>query len=226
MIWPLLAKALVLASLCRADLTAPEVLNYSINWPSGLSLGEATLKASRQGEETWSFELEFQAAVPGFALADRFTSLTNANQCSASFDKDIHHGKRKSRERITFDSQAGIATRETLGGGKSTLQIPPCARDALAFVFYLRRELAQGRIPAAQRVFYGAPYHVKLDFGGVQRIRLGDRFVEADRIQASVKGPASEFSLELFFARDSARTPLLVKLPLSLGLFAMELVGE
>ncbi|MBL8233162.1 MAG: DUF3108 domain-containing protein [Bryobacterales bacterium] len=210
--------------LSRADLVNGEVLNYNINWPSGLSLGEAKLKASREGSERWNFELQFEAAVPGFAVADKFTSLSSESQCSASFDKDIQHGKRKSRETITFDGQAGTATRQTIGGGKSTLQIPPCARDALAFIFHLRRELAQGRIPAAQDVFYGAPYRVKLDFAGSQRVRVGEAMEDADRIRANVKGPASEFSIELFFAKDTARTPLLVKLPLSLGMFALEIV--
>lgn len=219
----LLLLSLCLLRVSHADLVNGEVLNYTINWPSGLSLGEAKLKASREGS-AWNFELQFEAAVPGFAVADRFTSLSNEDQCSASFDKEIQHGKRKSRETITFDGQAGTATRQTVGGGKSALQIPPCARDALAFIFHLRRQLAQGRIPAAQDVFYGAPYRVKLDFAGTQRVRVGEAMEDADRIRASVKGPASEFNIELFFARDAARTPLMVKLPLSLGMFAMEIV--
>jgi hypothetical protein len=207
-----------------ADLVNGEVLSYHINWPSGLSLGEAKLKASREGSEQWIFELQFEAAVPGFAVADKFVSLANANQCSAIFDKDLQHGKRKTREKITFDAAAGMATRQTIGGGKSTLPVPACARDALAFVFHLRRELAQGRIPAAQNVFYGAPYQVKLDFAGTQRVRVGESMEEADRFRASIKGPASDFSVDLFFAKDAARTPLLVKMPLSLGLFTLEIV--
>jgi hypothetical protein len=210
--------------MLTADLVNGEVLSYNINWPSGLSLGEAKLKASREGSEQWTFELQFEAAVPGFSVVDKFVSLTNANQCSATFDKDLQHGKRKTREKITFDGATGTATRETIGGGKSTLPVPACARDALAFVFHLRRELAQGRIPAAQNVFYGAPYQVKLEFAGTQRVRVGEAMEDADRFRAAVKGPASDFTVELFFAKDAARTPLLVKMPLSLGLFALEIV--
>lgn len=217
-----LLLAACIAPLLSAELVNGEVLSYTINWPSGLSLGEAKLKASRQGSEKWNFELQFEAAVPGFAVADKFTSLTDAVQCSATFDKDLQHGKRKTQEKITFDS--GTATRQTVGGGKSTLQVPACARDALAFVFHLRQELAQGRIPAAQNVYYGGPYHVKIDFAGTQRVRVGEASEDADRFRANIKGPASDFNVELFFAKDAARTPLLVKLPLGLGMFAMELV--
>jgi hypothetical protein len=39
-----------------------------------------------------------------------------------------------------------------------------------------------------------------------------------------VKGPKSSFAFEMFFARDAARTPLLVRVPLSAGSFSMELV--
>jgi hypothetical protein len=48
--------------------------------------------------------------------------------------------------------------------------------------------------------------------------------VEADRMVANLKGPASEHTFEMYFARDAARTPVLVKLPLAMGSFSMELV--
>ena len=45
---------------------AGEVLHYTINWPSGLSLGEATLRADHTGEGTatpsgWEFDLDLDA---------------------------------------------------------------------------------------------------------------------------------------------------------------------
>jgi len=44
---PFLFLALLLAAAPAADPTLPnETLRYSVNWPSGLSLGEATLNAS------------------------------------------------------------------------------------------------------------------------------------------------------------------------------------
>jgi len=42
-------------------------------------------------------------------------------------------------------------------------------------------------------------------------------------VLVTVKGPASETAFEMFFARDAARTPLLVRVPLSMGTFLLEL---
>ena len=41
---------------------------------------------------------------------------------------------------------------------------------------------------------------------------------------ATIKGPASEMTADLFFAKDADRTPLLVQVPLAMGKFSMELV--
>jgi hypothetical protein len=45
-----------------------------------------------------------------------------------------------------------------------------------------------------------------------------------DHVLVSIKGPKSDATAEIFFARDAARTPLLVKVPLSLGTVSVELV--
>jgi hypothetical protein len=79
-------------------------------------------------------------------------------------------------------------------------------------------------MPAPQTVFFGAPYEIRLVFAGTQNIKLGDKQVEADRVTASVKGSASEIGFEVFFLKDAARTPALVRVPLALGTFSMELV--
>jgi hypothetical protein len=39
-----------------------------------------------------------------------------------------------------------------------------------------------------------------------------------------VKGPASDYELEMYFERDAARTPLVIKAPLPVGNLSMELV--
>ena len=206
-----------------------EQLRYSINWPSGLSLGEASLSASLQKGATDSaprFHLAFDldAGVPGFAVSDRYRSETTQEFCSAEFQRTTTHGQKKANEKTTFDSQAGTASRETVGGGKSELKIPSCAKDALAFLYYVRRELSQGRIPPSQTIYFGAPYEIRLAFAGSQSIRIADKSVDADRITASVKGTAAEVSFEVFFLKDAARTPALVRVPLQLGTFSMELV--
>ena len=230
--------ALVVALLLRPPAIAQsgsspgdETLAYAINWSSGLSLGEAKIQAARtpaqQGSpERWELRLWLDAAIPGFTVADRFRSVTTADLCSTEFERDTTHGKKTGKELTTFDPSAQSATRQTLvppGGGKSQLSTPACARDALAFLFYARRELAQGRVPPPQTVFFGGPYQVHLEYGGRQKISVGDDQVEASRITASVKGVASDITLEIFFAEDRSRRPVLVRVPLSTGNLTIEL---
>ncbi|MEO8131486.1 MAG: DUF3108 domain-containing protein [Bryobacteraceae bacterium] len=205
-----------------------ETLNYSINWPSGLSLGEGQLSSTRTKSadgEHWEFGLNLEAAVPGFPLQETISSKANAGYCSTELDKNSIRGKKTSKETTTFDSVKMTATRTTLnGGGKSEMSLPACAKDALAYIFFLRRELAQGRLPILQKVYYGSPYDTRVQFMGAQTIRVGDSQVDTDRILATIKGPASEVTVELFFARDPVRTPVLIKVPLAMGKFSMEII--
>ncbi|MGD0015268.1 MAG: DUF3108 domain-containing protein [Bryobacteraceae bacterium] len=201
-----------------------ESLRYSINWPSGLSLGEAQMQASGTGER-WSFAFSLDAAVPGFAVSDSYQAVAAGDFCSVELLKEATHGRRKTSERTKFEAQEGRATREsTGGGGKSELSVPACSRDGLTFFYYLRRELSQGRLPGPQTVYFGAPYQVRLEYGGPQAIRVNDRPMDAERVTVSYKGPASQGAFELYLSRDAARTPVMVRVPLAVGAFSMELV--
>ena len=206
-----------------------ETLHYNINWPSGLSLGEAVttaVKVKSGGPEgdRWKLGFQLDAAVPGFQVVDRLTSLTSETLCSVEFEKDSTHGKRIAKEKTTVDPDTGVATRETLNGGKSEIPVGTCVHDALSFLYFLRNELAQGRIPPAQTILFGAPYQIRLEYGGARTVPIGGVGTEADRLVASLKGPASQSTFELYFARDAARTPLLIRVPLAMGSFSMELV--
>ena len=55
-------------------------------------------------------------------------------------------------------------------------------------------------------------------------VAVNERREQADRVAVSVKGPASAINFEMFFARDAARTPLVIRVPFALGTFSMELV--
>jgi hypothetical protein len=232
-VFPALLTMLVWPGSGRAELQAileEETLHYTVNWPSGLSLGEGELHASKVKTEDgasdrWQFEMKLDAAVPGFQVVDHHRALASMDLCSVEFEKDAVHGKRKARERTTFDRQAGTATRQTLdGGGKSEVSIPACPKDALTFLYYVRSELGRGRIPPPQQILFGATYDIRLEYGGRQTLRLADGVFETDRMLASVKGKTSEVKFEIFFATDAARRPVLVRLPLEMGTFTMQLV--
>ena len=205
-----------------------ETLNYTVNWPSGLALGEAHMSATQippspNGPAQWAFKLTMDATVPGFGVSDRYTATASLDLCSAMFDRDFTHGTRRSHERDDFDQQAGVAHRETVGGGKSGISISQCARDALTFLYRTRRELGQGRVPPVENVLFGGAYQVNLQYTGEQTVKVGGTPSTADRLIVTIKGPASEISFEMFFARDAARTPLIIRVPLSPGMFSMEL---
>jgi hypothetical protein len=241
------AQSLTLILLCGAALAQPadkptpkaapkltgfpfqdEALHYSIRWPSGLPLGDVSFTAHR-GTAGWTFEAIVDAGVPGFAIADKYSSTTTAvpELCTLSFDRSTGHGAKKTREKTTFDQSKRTAHRETVlpvNGGFTDIDIQSCARDALTFVYFARQEMGQGRVAPAQKVYFGSAYTVQLRYTGEMTIKVEDKQQVTDHVVASIKGPGSEISAEIFFARDPARTPLLVKLPLGAGTFSLELV--
>jgi hypothetical protein len=222
---------IVLVVLLALPLPA-ESLRYTINWPSGLSAGEVTLRsdftrdpAAGKGTGHWGFEMNMDASFPGFPVRDHDQSMATADLCSTQLEKSALRGARNTEERVTFDLGNHTATRETLhGGGKSELHLPPCARDPLASLEFIRKELAQGRLAPQQSVVFGAIYQLQLIFKGAESIRVAGAMVDADHLAAAVKGPASDHTFEMFFARDAARTPVLAKIPSPLGTFSVELI--
>ena len=227
-------SAVLATALCAMLPAAAETLHYSVNWPSGLSLGEASIRSEHVGEGRaeggpepgWEFELTLDAAIPGFSMRDHYTSSADPGFCSTELEKTVNRGDRKSEERVTFDQRAQQVTRETLvdGGGKSTYSVPACARDALTFLQFVRSELAQGRLAQHQPVVFGAKYDLQLTYVGMEPVRVAGERQEADKVRVDVKGPKSELSLELFFAHDDVRTPLKATVPLPLGAFSVELI--
>jgi hypothetical protein len=204
-----------------------ETLRYTIKWPSGVEMGEATISASKADAGGWRFDMNFSAGVPGFPFADTYRSQVDSKLCSSELNRAMAHGAKKVTERTTFDQQRRIAERKTLnpaGGGTSELQLPACAMDALAYHFLTRREMGQGRVPQQARVFFGSGYDVRVQYTGAMDITVGNKSETTDRCNVFIKGPASDLTVEVYYARDAARTPVLVKIPASIGSISLELV--
>src|SRR6185437_65845 len=92
-----------------------ESLSYTVNWPSGLSLGETHISAT--GTPTgWRFDFTLDAGIPGFAVKDSFESIATKDLCSETFHKNTSHGNRKGSETVTIDQAAGVATRTPANG--------------------------------------------------------------------------------------------------------------
>jgi hypothetical protein len=225
----ILAAALWLAGAAAAQTGFPfqnESLHYTVNSPGGLSLGDANLTAHKTSNG-WDFTITVDAGVPGFSIKDKYSS-SMTGYCSTELKREILHGGKTTREKTTFDTEKGTAHRVTEfpnNGGFTDLNTGTCGRDAIAFAYFARKELGQGRVPPAQTVYFGAAYSVRQNYTGAQTITLADKKPEVtDHLVFSVKGPRAEFTVEVFYARDAARTPLLIRIPQTAGALSMELV--
>ncbi|MBI2686020.1 MAG: DUF3108 domain-containing protein [Acidobacteria bacterium] len=199
-----------------------ESFRYEVKWPSGLGLGEAQLRASRDTGQ-WVLDFQVEAAIPGFRILDRYKSTVDDKYCTQELEKEFEHGPRKGKEKTAF--AAGKAKRVTAnGGGTSEFEVPPCSRDALSYLFYVREEVARGRIPGPQKLYFGAGYDVKTQFAGAEQIRVADAPLSADKFKVTITTANGKVELELFLARDEARTPALIRVPFAMGNFSMEWV--
>ncbi len=76
--------------------------------------------------------------------------------CSAEFEKSTSHGSKKVNDKETFDSETGTVTRGA-GAGKSEMSGPACSKDALTFLYFVRQELSQGRLPPREPCISARP---------------------------------------------------------------------
>ncbi len=229
------ARLLMLGVIAAQSFAAPaltgfpftdEVLRYSLNMPGGPKVGEGRIVA-KKADGGWNFELGLDAPVPLFEVHDLYSAKANQDFCSAEFTKKFHHGQRKGSEKSELDRSHGTVTRTTTtipGGGKSTFSIPECTKDALTLLMYTRREMGQGRVPKSQRILFGGMYDAQLVYTGAENVQSGGKTEVADKVVCTLKGPKSNVQIEILFARDAARTPLVMKLPLAVGSFSLELV--
>ena len=200
-----------------------EELLYEVTWPSGLSLGEARFHA-RATPSGWAFESSITASLPTMEIQDEYRSTADSGLCSFNFQKNIVHGTKKTKEAVSYDQKAHKALRSTLGGGgESEFTIPPCARDGLTFLYYLRRELGSGSVPSPEDINFGAQYEVVVSYTQSLVVEVGGEGRRADRILVDVTGPAARHSIEMFVAQDAARTPLMVRAAFDLKTFLLKL---
>jgi len=237
---PILRFAAVLCAISCLGQTSPsqkpaltgfpftnESLSYTVDWPSGLSLGEGHMSAV-SSPSGWKFELTVDAGIPGFSVKDTYRGTAGTDLCSGTFSKDMSHGSRKTHENVTIDRATATATRHSNyggdTGGTSKVTVPDCVHDALTYLYYARRELGQGRVPPPQQIVFGNTYSISLEYAGAETLTVNDKRYTTDKVTCRVKGPASEVQFEAYFDRDPARTPVAIRVPLPVGKFSLELV--
>lgn len=193
-----------------------ETLQFSVKWPTGVSLGQAHTQARRIADGRWEFEFSLDASIPGVIITDRYKSVATADLCSVEFERDSVHGLKRRRDKVVFEQDRNSVRRTTTGGGSGDFAVPSCAKDALTFLYFTRREMGQGRVPAATTIVLGGPYDIQLEYKGQDG-------AASDRVASSVRGPSSNTSFDVVFARDPARTPSRMTVPLPLGSFSLQL---
>ena len=206
-----------------APFPSGEVLRYDIVWPSGLRLGEARFTAN-SNQAGWAFSADISANLPVLAIEDKYESKADFSLCAASFKKVVSHGKKKQNEEITFYQDENRALRRNLADSTTQdLTVPPCARDALTYLYSLRQELAQGRVPPPDDFNFGSQYQISVSYVETRAIESGGKTQQADRLLVDVTGGENPINIELFLAQDPARTPLLIRVPFELGTFSLKL---
>lgn len=209
----------------RMPFAAGEDLAYAITWPSGLSVGSARFRARPKGDG-WRFEMTVEASVHKLAVDDAFVSETDPNLCSSRFEKHILHGAKRAHEALRF--AGGTVERTNLDpvrpGPPGTAPVAACARDALAAVYYLRQDLAAGRLPAPGTIHFGAAYDLQLEYEQTRWLPWDEGRRQADLIRVKVRGPASRLEFLAYFGRDAARTPMLFEARIEDESFVMRLV--
>lgn len=215
----------LILSLLAMPLCA-ESLHYSLNYASGLNLGDATVTENprpTEPAEKRSGRVMVDVSLPGYMIRDEYRSTSDGEFCSSELVKLVSRGSTQTKETDTIDQDAHRVTRKTEGGGKSEYRVANCAKDAIAYFGYMREELSHGRVPPTQEVILGAAYRVELVYIGSEVVAYGEREVEADKLEAHIKGPASDYTVEIFFNRDRHRTPILARMKLPVGDLTVEL---
>ena len=165
------------------------------------------------------------AAVPAFAVTESAKSKGTKDLCSTELIKDGTRGQRSiEREDQVRHGETHSHSQTGGGGGKSEIGSAPVQGTHRTFISMSGRSLLPDVSPPQQAVYYGSAYQTRLQYTGTQKMRSGDEFVDADRLTATIKSSSKEMTVDLFFARDAARTPLLVQIPVAVGKFSVEFV--
>ena len=224
---PLVLAYAILSPLLPAQ-TVPfageERLIYEITWPSGLSLGEAEF-TTRRDSKGWSFDLVVNASLPTMEISDEYSSRTDGELCSLELIKKIRRGEKKIDETVVYDQQK-LKARRSIAGVDDPVEVDifPCGRDGLAFLYYLRRELASGRVPPPDDLNFGPQYQVVMTYAESMEVAVAGKRQKADRMLVDLTGPKSQRSFDIFVGKDAARTPLLMRIPFDLGTFSLKLL--
>ena len=228
--------ASALAALSAAAQTADppfvgETLRYAMSWKifaGGIMTISVSDPITLDGRPAYKIEL---SAISNdfisnfFVVRDSITSwIDRASLQSLRYEKHSVEGKRVDDERIDFDLDARIATRES-----RRIRFEPPVFDSLSAVYYLRtRPLSPGE-PVEMEVVSGKhAYRLVADVLGRETVKTPAGTFLATKVHPKMKEEGllkKGGDLWIWFADDPARTPVVIRSKLNFGTLTARLVS-
>ena len=211
---------------------AGETLRYAMSWKI-FAGGIMTISASEaivfEGKPAYKIELsaisnEFISNF--FLVRDSITSwIDKATLQSLRYEKHSVEGKRVDDERIDFDLEQKIATRES--GRRIPFRTP--VFDSLSAVYYLRTRTFETGEPVELEVVSGKhAYRLQVDVLGRETVKTPAGTFLAQKIHPKMKEEGllkKGGDLWIWLAPDPRHTPVMIRSKLNFGMLTARLVS-
>lgn len=208
-----------------------ETLRYAMSWKI-FAGGFMTISVSDpiELEGKPAFKIELSAISNDFisnffVVRDSITSwIDRTTLQSLRYEKHSVEGKRVDDERIDFDLETRIATREN-----RRIRFEPPVFDSLSAVYYLRTRPLQPGEPVEMEVVSGKhAYRLVADVLGRESVKTPAGTFLATKVHPKMKEEGllkSSGDLWIWFADDPARTPVVIRSKLNFGTLTARLVA-
>jgi hypothetical protein len=179
-------------------------------------------EASPSGDNV-RLEATVEAELPFKRVRYSFSSVAaQKGLCSLQFRQTVAEGDRSWEESVDFD-QASHQAQWTRNHQTTTVSIPECARDPLTYLYYFRGELASGRVPAWRTLAPGTHFDMDVEPRGPETATVAGQKRLAEKYLLTFSTRKGDVAIELWVGKDSARQPLLVRMPFPVAVFSAEL---
>jgi hypothetical protein len=214
-----------------------ELSRYKVDWGgAGVNLSAGDISIGVEGPE-YRFVVKATTApwvAKFFEAQDVFTTQADTNLLPQVHERDQNEGSRHVTRAFVFDDRAhvvrtGRTVADARADGAVVLPMSPHARDAIAALFYVRtlplRIGERIRFPVNEA---GRNLVVELAAGGVERVRVQGKDVEAIRLEPTMQRRAADrqpLASTIWLSNDDRRIPLLLDLDAGFGHVRVELVS-
>ncbi len=226
-------KAAAPSAIPAAPFHAGESLDYTVQWIRINDAVSARLTVVGEqnffGRPAWHVQARAHTNNPLryiFTVDDQFDSYASrADLTGLQFEMYLHEQGKSENHIFRLSSVSS-----PVPSGATQVQVLPNTRDALGFAYYLRtvnwEQTAEVRAPVFDgHKIYEVRARVTTPRGEVT-VRAGKFNATAIGLRVYDRGPElTETKLTIWFAQDSAHTPVLIEVQLPFGTGRVELSG-